>query len=264
MQTKEQIKQLKAEKAALAAKQPQKHLAVKDQEGFSIPRPPSRLPPPNSTAQRPAAASFHADSQATRLNDGLTPPTNVHSEPSVNQQSLSRQKAAPKNVTNAPPSNNTGGIKGGQGGASTTGAALPAGFFEDTAPAPSFEGSTGPDSLDLLIQQQQQDEEEEEEEQEEQQARANGDSVIAGVQKPAAPGGTSIPQGFFDNATADANARHVDSNNKPKKTEAELDDEYAVFMQQVETDAAVGAEVAAVEEEEQAEDKETRDQFEHL
>ncbi len=70
-----------------------------------------------------------------------------------------------------------------------------------------------------------------------------------------------IGAGFFSDAHADAKARGTD---KPKLNEQQLKDEYASFMQQVETDAVATAQATATEKEEEEGDKAVRDEIEHL
>ncbi|KAG7670300.1 hypothetical protein Ndes2437A_g04813 [Nannochloris sp. 'desiccata'] len=136
--SKEQLKALKAQKAAAAAQQQAAKVAAgRDEDTKSMPPPPPRpasQPPPTAPLQKPSTAagpgSYHQDSQGTRINDGggVTTASILQSEPSVNKQT-----AAQLNHNNN--NNNTSLVD--------SNAPLPTGFFEAVAAAQGGQGSTG-------------------------------------------------------------------------------------------------------------------------
>jgi len=139
LQSKDQLKALKAQKAAAAAQQQATTAAVgRDEDTKSMPPPPPRpasLPPPSAPLQKPSDAagpgSYHQDSQGTRINDGggITA-SRLQSEPSVN-----KQIAPQHNINNINNNNNTSLVD--------SNTPLPTGFFEAAVAAQGGQGSTG-------------------------------------------------------------------------------------------------------------------------
>ena len=137
LQSKEQLRAMRAQRtAALAAQQQQQappppdrpaRAGSAEEDARSMPPPPPRVPsarsapPQQQQQQQHAAASYHADSQGTRLHDSSALVGDAHAEPSINQRG-SRGSGGPEEVRSA----------GGSG--------LPGDFFEQAA-APRASGA---------------------------------------------------------------------------------------------------------------------------
>lgn len=136
LQTKEQLKALKAQKAAAVAAAQQQMAEKEDTKSMPPPppRPASVAPPLQKPPLAPSAApaaiappgSYHPDSQGTRINDGGV--GLLHSEPSVNKQTA--PLLYPTN------NNNNASLVDSSN-------ALPTGFFEAPVATQGGQGSTG-------------------------------------------------------------------------------------------------------------------------
>jgi hypothetical protein len=298
-QTKEQLRSLKAQKAAALAQQAEDAALGRtrstDEDARSMPPPPPRVSAAAAKAQ--PDASYHADSQATRLNGGgaVAGPA-LQSEPSVNNRG-GRALGTSPDAANAQSAAGSSGLPAGffeasvvgeaavgsEGGGSLPGssaAALSAG-------ARSVEGSTGggedggraTTAADLATSAVSPPpkpraatsavfpirEEMEEHDRLDPVAPLDLGSAptphaAAGAES-AAPGGAALPAGFFSDAAADAEARGV----APKrKAPAELDKEMATFLREVEADGAAAAAAAAAADEDDVDARRDREDFEHL
>lgn len=288
VQSKEQLKALKAQKAAAAAQQQESTRQSPEQDTKSMPPPPPR--PSSIISQRPpqVPASFHEDSQGTLLNGGggLTAAA-LHSEPSVNKLPLplyGSQNDASAVASNPLPSGffepqEQGSTGGGSGGGAGGGGGL-----APTRSTRSAEGSTGGleedgrgvfNAADLATSALS--------------AKSWGEGTAASQVTPAgvfpeestayaengpvtthnnlraagdvaSSGPGALPKGFFEGAAAEAHqAAH-----RPVKDAKQMDSEFAAFMSEVEAEAAIAEAQAAQGEEEEEEGHRDRDGFEQL
>ena len=276
MQSKDQLRTLKAENA-------------------KMPPPPPRTLHGGSQGSQPAAregpATYHPDSQATRVQEGgITAASVLHSEPSVNKggsmASMALGPPASLQASNALPTSvaatdtfqastatygidtqtqreENGSLLGLPGGQSLSMEGSTAGELDDNSAEDAFEGGeywNGGQtehglaaSISSAIQQPWQN-------------AATSSQATATFHPKSSEAAGPIPAGFFDDRVRTSKGAHPQVPLGEKKTSSEMDAAFAQFMQEVEEEAVLPLETepdAPLDEDEDLE-KKARDDFEQL